>query len=598
MPLLVVALLVAAVHLPIAWGAWTGVGFLADDHEMVGVAVYQHRGVISLWDSFRPVLPPDAPVALYRPILGLLFWLEQPWFGGAPTGYHVVNSLLHCATAIVWSLLMRRWTGSTVAGLATALLFTAWPGHGEALHWVAARVNLLSTCLFSCALLAHDAGCARAGSARWWRFAIAALLAAIAAGAKESAVLVGPAAFAVAWGRAAGAPIGTRLRRAIGWSAPMAAALALFLAWRAHVLGTWGSGTEYGWRAARVGWQTFGDWLGALVAPAHADCAPDWLAVAVGGVTVVLLAHALAALRAAPARAAAGPAALLLALGVAAGVGLAPIVPTTLQNARYLYEPALGLCALLGLGVAALPARVLGPSLAVALVVFHLGLAENRAPWLRVGAAIQHARQQAEGLAAATGQPLALVDAPAILDGAYGVLNGQTQFAFWQAMAPAGVALRGSLRSDQQWRETLADFAAAATAGALATPTWSVRWHDGELVPVALAPQWPARVADGVEIGYARLGRCEAYVGDAVPAHVLLRTDRPVTLQALATVGDFTWAGAVVAVAAGAAPQPISVSVPPPATALAGRSIAVELLVVFADGSGRFALGTTRAVAR
>jgi hypothetical protein len=178
------------------------------------------------------------------------------------------------------------------------------------------------------------------------------------------------------------------------------------------------------------------------------------------------------------------------------------------------------------------------------------------------------------------------------------VLNGQTQFAFWQAMAPAGVALRGSLRSDQQWRETLADFAAAATAGSLATPTWSVRWYDGELVPVALAPQWPARVVDGVEIGYARLGRCEAYVGDALPAHVLLRADRPVTLQAIATAGDATWAGAVLAVAAGAAPQPLTVSVPPPAPALAGRSIAVELLVVFADGSRRFALGATRAVAR
>jgi hypothetical protein len=52
------------------------------------------------------------------------------------------------------------------------------------------------------------------------------------------------------------------------------------------------------------------------------------------------------------------------------------------------------------------------------------------------------------------------------------------------------------------------------------------------------------------------------------------------------------------AVAAGAAPQPLTVSVPPPATALAGRSIAVELFVVFADGSRRFALGATRAVAR
>ena len=598
MPFLVVALLVAAVHLPIAWGAWTQVGVLADDDQMIGVAVFQHRGVISLWDAFVPTLAPDAPVALYRPILGLLFWLEQPLFGTDATGYHVVNSLLHCVTALVWWALVRRWTGASIAGVAAALLFTGWPGHSEALHWLAARTNVLSTCLLSLALLAHDAGCARSGGGRWRGVALGAVLAVLAVGAKESAIFVGPAAFAIAWLRAGGGGFGAGLRRAIVDSLPMAVALGLLLAWRAHVLGTWGSGSGYGWRAARVGWEPLFDWLRVMAAPAHAAYAPAWLGGAIALVTAVLLAHALAALRHANARAAAIPAATLLALGVAAGVGLDPLVPATLENVRYTYEAALGLCVLLAIGVAAMPASARGASLVVALVVFQAGLSANRAPWLRIGAVCGAARVQAGQQAARSAEPLMLVDAPAVQDGAFGILNGQTQFAFWQATMPPGVDLRGSLRSDRQWRETLADLAAAAKAGSLAATMCSVRWHDGELVPVALDPQWPARVAAGVEVAYARLGRCEAFVGDVLPAHALVRTERALTLQVIARVGDESWAGVPVTAPASADLQAITIPLPPAATAVAGRSVAVELLVGDADGGRRFALGTTRAVAR
>lgn len=598
MPFLVVALLVAAVHLPIAWGAWTQVGVLADDDQMIGVAVFQHRGVISLWDAFAPTLPPDAPVALYRPILGLLFWLEQPLFGTGATGYHVVNSLLHCVTALVWWALVRRWTGASIAGLAAALLFTGWPGHSEALHWLAARTNVLSTCLLSLSLLAHDAGCARCDAGRWRSVALGAVLAVLAVGAKESAIFVGPVAFVIAWSRAGGAGFGASLRRAIADSLPMAVALGVFLAWRAHVLGTWGSGSGYGWRAARVGWEPLVDWLRVLVAPAHAAYTPAWLGGAIALVTAVLLAHAVAALQHARARAAAIPAVTLLALGVAAGVGLEPLVPATLENVRYTYESALGLCVLLALGIAAMPAAARGASLVVALVFFQAGLSANRAPWLRIGAVCGAAREQAAQQAARSSEPLTLVDAPAVQDGAFGILNGQTQFAFWQATMPAGVALTGSLRSDRQWRETLVELAVAAKTGALSTPMWAVRWHDGQLVPVALDPQLPARVADGVEVAYARLGRCEAFVGDALPAQVLLRADRPVTLQVVARAGADVWAGEAIAVAAAAEAQPIELLLPADALAVAGRSVDVELLVGAGDGGRRIALGVTRAVAR
>jgi hypothetical protein len=89
-----------------------------------------------------PEVAGEAPRALYRPFIDLMFWLEYGWFGIDAFGYHVVNSAMHCGTALLWFVLVRRWSGSLAAGLATAVLFVGWPGHSEATHWIAARTNV------------------------------------------------------------------------------------------------------------------------------------------------------------------------------------------------------------------------------------------------------------------------------------------------------------------------------------------------------------------------------------------------------------------------------------------------------------------------
>jgi hypothetical protein len=124
MPRLAALLLVVAVHLAVALTAWQQVGFLADDTHMVGGAVLRHTGTWSFASMFVRDVPVGgaAPaVALYRPFLDLVFWLEQPWFGFDPLGYHVVNSAMHCATALLWLLLVQRLTRSLSAGLAAAV---------------------------------------------------------------------------------------------------------------------------------------------------------------------------------------------------------------------------------------------------------------------------------------------------------------------------------------------------------------------------------------------------------------------------------------------------------------------------------------------
>ena len=168
MPFLFAVALIVVVHLATGLGAWFEVGLLSDDREMIGGAILRHRGEWSLEGVFLPPSAAEATRALYRPFIDLLFWFEQPYFETRALGYHVVNSALHCSTATLWFVMLRRWSGSYLAALAGAVLFVGWPGHSEATHWIAARVNLLSVFVMSFALLLHDLGATRTGVASRW----------------------------------------------------------------------------------------------------------------------------------------------------------------------------------------------------------------------------------------------------------------------------------------------------------------------------------------------------------------------------------------------------------------------------------------------
>jgi hypothetical protein len=591
-PFLVAAVLVVVVHLATALGAWTGVGLLADDHEMIGGAVLRHRGVWTLGDVFAPAaVDPLRP--LYRPFVDLAFWLEQPVFGIDAFGYHVTNSVLHCATALLWFVLVRRWTASVFAATAAAVLFVGWPGHSEATHWIAARTNVMSTCVLSVALLVHDVGLARRGAARWSTLAAAGLLAAIAIATKESAVFVVPIAAVVTWGRAG-------VRAGALAMLPMVLASAALLAWRAHCLHTWGSGPDYGWHLHHVSAAACVDWVRVLLAPVHTVYAPAWAAWFLPTAQVALLVLAATALRAnAPARAAAAPALTVLALGYLAGIGLEHLDLPVLENVRYTYEAALGLCVLCALGLAALPDRARMPALVAMLALHALVLDANRQSWLRASAVDTRLRDEVFATARATQQPVRVYDAPGVQDGAFALLNGYTQFFFWKETAPPGTNLTGAVSSTIEWRAVLPEIAAAAAAKKVLPNTFVARWADGALAPFALDEQWPHEPWNGTRIAYARAAREQPFVGDRVPVHVLVQTAQDVSLRAIAggrggqrVVGD--------AVRAAAGPQrPVEVTVRLPPSAGDGTPVPIALHVE--DASGRmhdYSLGAVVPVAR
>jgi hypothetical protein len=348
-------------------------------------------------------------------------------------------------------------------------------------------------------------------------------------------------------------------RAAVLATVPMAVAVFGWLWWRASRVGTWGSGSHYGWRLENVGAESCGDWVQLLLGPLHGDGQPFgasalcWLLVAaqVGG-----LALAVGALRRPGARRALAPGGALLALGYVAGVGLGPMHVTTLQDARYTYEPALGLCAVLGVGIAALPARWRGAVLAAFVALFTAVLAHNREPWLEAGDVYAHMRHEVNERARTTAAPVRVLDAPSIRRGAFVVLNSPVDFFFWQRTAPPGIDLRGRLSSRLDWQAVLRELAQAAAGGG-SFAAWVVQQRDGALLPFTLDRRWPARPADGVTIGYARIAGGRPARGSPLAVEVLITTKVPLELVAEGGAG-----AARLRVEAGEEQQALQLAVP------------------------------------
>ena len=138
-------LLVVVPYLPaMLWG-----GFVWDDHLYIKVdSVRDVSGLWQIWFSPSAIEEEEH----YWPLVYTTFWLEHKLWGFAPTGYHIVNVLLHLAnTLLAWHLLRRL---AVPGAWVVAAVFAVHPLHVESVAWAIERKDVLSGLFYLAAALA------------------------------------------------------------------------------------------------------------------------------------------------------------------------------------------------------------------------------------------------------------------------------------------------------------------------------------------------------------------------------------------------------------------------------------------------------------
>lgn len=143
---------------------------------------------------------PSSRFGLYRPVLAASFALSYTLSGLDPTGWRLVNLLLHLAASLLLYAVGRRLLESRVAGLAAALLFAAHPIHTEAVaSLVGGRAELLASVSVLGAWWLFLAGDYRTGRPRLLTDLGSAGVFALGLLAKENAAVLPGVLFLAGW---------------------------------------------------------------------------------------------------------------------------------------------------------------------------------------------------------------------------------------------------------------------------------------------------------------------------------------------------------------------------------------------------------------
>ena len=142
-PALLLVGLTAGAYIPAMSG-----GFVWDDDDYVqdNLTLRSLAGLGQIW--FQP-----GATRQYYPLVHTTYWLEYRLWGLDPTGYHVVNVIMHALSAVlVWRLLIRL---QVPGAWAAAALFALHPVHVESVAWITERKNALSGAFYLSAAWAY-----------------------------------------------------------------------------------------------------------------------------------------------------------------------------------------------------------------------------------------------------------------------------------------------------------------------------------------------------------------------------------------------------------------------------------------------------------
>ena len=160
-----------------------------DDRNVTPAALTSLHGLWRIW------VEPGASFQYY-PVLHTAFWIEHRIWGDAVFGYHLVNILLHCASAWLLVAILRKLAlpGAWLA----AFIFALHPVCVESVAWISEQKNTLSTVFYMASALAwlHFSG-----PRRWQSYLLATAFFLMALASKTTAAILPAALLVIAWWR-------------------------------------------------------------------------------------------------------------------------------------------------------------------------------------------------------------------------------------------------------------------------------------------------------------------------------------------------------------------------------------------------------------
>ena len=141
-----ICLLIFASTLLAYWPALNGAFIWDDGGHVTRAGLRSLAGLGRIWFEV-------GATQQYYPLLHSAFWFEYQLWGDAPLGYHLLNVLLHAASACLFGVMLRRLAvpGAWLA----ALVFALHPVCVESVAWISEQKNTLSTVLYLGAALAY-----------------------------------------------------------------------------------------------------------------------------------------------------------------------------------------------------------------------------------------------------------------------------------------------------------------------------------------------------------------------------------------------------------------------------------------------------------